>query len=77
MIGKHIKAVSEMPPAPEIKISYTYEQAAAATGLSVRKWEQLVSKGKIAASYSAGRRPVLLADTIYKFLKDGEVLKNT
>lgn len=73
----HIRAAETEPARIQTnKLAYTYTEAEAATGLSVRTLERLISTGQLAASYAAGRKPVILVDTLYTFLKAGEVVKN-
>jgi excisionase family DNA binding protein len=73
----HIHAANTEPARIQTdKLAYTYADAAPATGVSVRTFERLVSTGALPASYAAGRKPVILADTLYAFLKAGEVVKN-
>jgi len=75
-MNKHIQPTGGAAMPPLSKLAYTYPEASAATGISRRKIEELVSLGKLPVSYAAGTRPVILADSLYHFLKGGEVVKN-
>lgn len=49
------------------KLSYTYEEAAASTGLSARYIRQLVAAGDIAVKY-AGTKPLIQATELEAWL---------
>ncbi len=57
------------------KLALNYNEAAQASGLSVKTIRKMASEGRIKVSY-AGGRPVILTSTLYQLLKDHEVYRN-